>query len=314
MSMERFSSIHKVSGGNEEQQQETLKTYEEEFSTIKLFTDTEREKTPEEVEIIDGVIRELNDFLSTYGVKPLTLTANHTHIFSESKMSEETKEYIKNKYPNVGGYYKQNRQHVVLHEWGSLTPLHFAGQLAHELIHFLSYNSVIIKEGDEKPKIHRIGLAVQPSTENTPQIGLKYFDQLNEAVTEELVIRFYPRLRNIALLTDEYNELIETKEDQSIEDLAAMRVDEFKTPDGGTEYEAYLRRHAYPKLRKSLNKIISSIYEKQKDNFNSQEEIFTVFAKAAMTGEVKELATLIDSTLGSGTFKKIAEGNLEVAG
>lgn len=312
MGLERFSSIHKVSGGNEDRQKETLKNYEEEFATIKHFTDAEKEKTPEEVEIINGVIRELNNFLGIYGVQPPILTTDHVHILSESKMSGETKEFIKDKYPNVGGYYKQDRQHVVLHEWSSLTPLHFAGQLAHELIHFLSYNSAIIKDGDKKPRIHRIGLAVQPSSEDTPQIGLKYFDQLNEAVTQELVIRFYPHLKNIPLLTDEYNELILTREANSIEDLAAMRVDEFETPDGSTEYEAHLKGHAYPKLRKSLHGIIQNIYEQRKSDFGSEEEIFTIFAKATMTGQVKELATLIDSTLGAGTFKKIAQGKLEI--
>lgn len=310
--MERFSSIHKVSGGDEKQKDETLKNYEEEFSTIKLFTNAEREKKPEEIIIINGVINQLNNFLSVYGAPPLEITPDHIHILSESKMSEKTKEYIKNKYPNVSGSYKQDRQHVVIHEWSLLTPLDFARTLTHELVHFLSYNSLII-DTDENIKPHRIGLAVQPSNKNIPSIGLKYFNELNEAVTEELVIRFYPHLKNIPLLADEYNELLETREKYEVKDLAAMRVDEFETPDG-IEYEAHLKQYGYPALRKSLNKIIDSIYEKRKDDFNSEEEIFTVFAKAAMTGEVKELATLIDSTLGSGTFKKIAEGDLKVTG
>ena len=306
---ERLSSVNKVEGGTEEEQKKVSDNLDEEFLTEKLYKNEEREKTPEEKEIINAVITELNDFLSKYDAKPLNLKDTHIHILDKSKMSEKSIDYFEKYCQTSSGYYQQENQDVIVLGWKIISPLELARVISHELIHFLSFNSVVIdKKNKDGFTLHRVGLAVQPQHEEIQPSGPKYFNEINEAVTEELVKRFYDRLKNIPLLTEEYEDLIKTREKYSVPDLAAISMEEVDTPDG-IVYKANIKKYAYPKLRKNLNAFIKDIYEKRQNDFDSEEEIFEIFVKAAMTGDVKELATLVDSTLGSGTFKKIAQPN-----
>jgi len=309
MNSERLSAIHKVSGGTKEQQEKIANGFVDEFLTIKSYKDEEREKTPEEKEIIESIVTELNTFLSQYGARPLELKDTHIHILDRSKMSQEAVDYLEMRFPTASGYYQKETQDIIVLGWKIISPLELAKVITHELIHFLGYNSVIIDEENKDGfKSHRTGLAVQPKNAEIPLTGMKYFNEINEAVTEELVRRFYARLRNISLLTEEYDKVMNVREKYSVPDIAAIRIQRVDTPQGPAT-EATLKEHAYPKFREKLNLLIREIYEKRKSDFASDEDVFAIFVKAAMTGEVKELATLIDSTLGVGTFKKIA--NLE---
>ncbi len=307
MNPERMSSIHKVAGGTPEQQDKIIHDLEEEFLQKKIYTDEEREKTSEENEIIEAVIVKLNVFLAEYGARPLDLKTTHIHILDKTKMSEEALKYLEKRFPTSGGYYQNDRQDVMVLGWNIVTPLDLARVIVHELIHFLSYNSVILSKKERVGSVpYRIGLAVQPSNTEIPQTGMKYFNEINEAVTEELTMRFYNYLKEIPLLAEEYAKVIDTREKYSFPDLAAMRVDTVEY-EHGKGFEAKLVQHAYPELRKKFNHLLKEIYEKGNKGFTSEEDVFKIFARAAMTGEVKELASIIDSTLGSGTFKKIAQ-------
>ncbi len=310
MNSERLSSINKVAGGTEEQQKIVHETYEQEFLTEKFIEKGEREKTPEEKEIIAALVMELNDFLGKYGAKPLNLEETHIHILDKSKMSQEELENFEKTYPDSFGFYQAEEQGVVISGWDVLNHLELANMIVHELIHFLSYGSAIIDKATlEESKnlkinihIHRTGLSVQKIMgENR----VSYFNDINEAVTEELTKRFGERFKKIPLLAEEYENVLKVREKYSNPDILATKIRTIDKPESIVT-ETMVKGYGYKEHRENLNSLIKEIYEKRKDDFASEEEIFTIFAKAAMTGEVKELATLMDSTLGAGTFKKIA--------
>jgi hypothetical protein len=306
MNSERPSSLHKVSGGTDEQQEKVSHDFKKEFETKKFYEDAEREKTPEEKEIIDAVIRELNDFLGQYGAQPLDIENNHISILDKSHMTQDTFEYLEECYPDNPAFYKPDTQHIVVLSWKIPSHILFAKYISHELVHFLSYTSAAVSVEGDKSKIHRLGLSVQPYYETIPLIGAKYLSELNEAITEELVIRFNPKLKHIPLLTKKYQEIEDARKSYDDDDIADIKIEKINTPEGD-RYRDIITTYSYFKLRKKLNILIDTVYEKRKNDVTSREDVFTVFAKAAMTGDVKGLTLLLDSTLGSGTFKKIAQ-------
>ncbi len=259
--------------------------------TEKWYKDAEREKTLEEKEIIEAVIKKLNVFLSQYGAKPLDIKETHVHVLDKSKMSDSDVEFIEKTFHGTMAFFERRGQEVIVSGWKINGNLEFANAIVHELIHFLSYNSVIVDDAARSGFApHRLGLLAQSARlENNPI----YFRELNEAVTEELTIQFFQYLKEVPVLAEECKIIEEAIEKYSDSDISAVR---------GEKIYSY----AYLKERIRLNNLIKILYEKRKSDFSSEGEVFNVFARAAMTGEVKELATLVETTLGTGTFKKLA--------
>jgi hypothetical protein len=301
MNLERTSSIHKVTGGTQEQREKIQRDFEDKFSKQNWYVGSERDKTPEEKELIEIIINKLKEFLTEYGVLLLDLKEDHVHMIDKSKMSLETLEYVEKHFKDsnkVAYFHKKPQQEVIILDWQIKSPLELANTLVHEFIHFLSFNSVKVKDENTDDFIeHRTGLTVESSK------GEKavYFKEINEAITEELTERFMSNLKEIYFLAQEYEQVIEAREKLSNPYISSVFSKENKA-----EYIS-----SYEKPRKNLNALIKQIYERRKDEFVSEEEVFKVFVKAAMTGEVKELAFLIETTLGSGMFKKIAQSLIQ---
>jgi nitrogen regulatory protein PII-like uncharacterized protein len=308
MNIERTSAISTVSGGKQEQKERVLESFKEMFLQKGLRRE-EREKTPEEREIIEAVIEKLLVFLNEYDVRPLSLGVHHIHMIDKEKLSEKELEEVEKMFPTNTGFYLVEPQGVVMLTWKLLSPLEFAGIIAHELIHFLSHNAVIIATDTEEGfVVHRIGLAVQNSREGFPEKGLGYFNDLNEAVAEELNKRFYSTyLGEISLLAEEHRSLRVFTDAE----VVGVCVEEAITPDGMRGYVAKTRNRGYKEARERLNTIITTIFENKKSYFSDREEVFKIFARSAMTGDVKELALLVEEVFGRGAFKKLAS-SLEI--
>ncbi|OHA87010.1 MAG: hypothetical protein A3A96_03685 [Candidatus Zambryskibacteria bacterium RIFCSPLOWO2_01_FULL_39_39] len=284
-----------------------VKKLEEKFLAERRYEDSEREKTNEEKEIIGAIIEKLNVFLSQYGAKPLDIRETHVHILDKSKMSDDLIRHLEGGDVNTSAFYEQDKQIVVVLGWTIKSPLQFAQVISHELIHFLAFNAVQIDEKYNDGFVsHRTGLAVRQKNVATPSTRSTYFNDIDEAVTEELTKRFYPQLQDIPPLENEYKNILKAREKFSNPDVAAIRVKEIEAGQIPS-LEITMKDFAYAEVRKKFNELIDKIYEKKKDSFSSREEVFNIFARAAMTGEVKELATLVESTSGTGTFKKIAQ-------
>ena len=53
--------------------------------------------------------------------------------------------------------------------------------------------------------------------------------------------------------------------------------------------------------------IIKEIYMGNRENFESEDDIFNLFAKAVMSGELLPVARLIEKTYGKGSFRKLGQ-------
>jgi hypothetical protein len=75
------------------------------------------------------------------------------------------------------------------------------------------------------------------------------------------------------------------------------KVDE----DGNAKYVAIT--HSYNDDRIIFHQLLNQLFVKNKDTFDSEEQIFNLFAKATLTGKLLPVARLIEKTFGKGSFR-----------
>lgn len=143
-----------------------------------------------------------------------------------------------------------------------------------------------------------------------------YFDKLNEAITEELTRRFIIS-QKYSLLENDSEELHEIRtrfRDKPNDD------NDGRTMLGNETYQArvvsrseqgqaqinYAQFTYYPE-RQLLFKLVKQIYEANESKFRDEEEVFQIFAKAAFTGHMLEIAHLVEDTFGKGKFRELGE-------
>ncbi len=261
----------------------------------------EREKTEKELEIIRNVLAQLPEFLNQYGIDSLHFAPEHVHISDKSSLSEEQKNSFGIS-EESGGFYMEDRQGMVA--FASTDDLHFAERIGHESLHGNSFISFTTSK-DGKSTLRRVGLTILDEN------GRRYFHNLNEALTEELAMRFDKEYSDKMLALSEavkkrmeFVNLIKTKNPKANTTEIKSVVTE-QEADG--KWKTIVREYVYQPERKELALLINELYEKNQNKFSSQEEVFRLFVKAAYSGRVLEIARLIESSFGEGAFKKLAE-------
>src|SRR3989338_2680437 len=332
----RKSAISKVVGSTPKQEEEVLGLAEERFKKIDYFVYIpDLEKTPEQIEIINGILDKLPDFLKKYGATTLDITPNQIRFIENNKTSEEFIKKFNISDDYAGVYYPKKQLLIVIDQKDNLIN---AEVVLHELIHASSFNSLEVdslelsklKEalgtsmeelgldiGLDMPPIHdcimrvrRTGFSVHSKKNNEV-----YFDQINEAVTEELVKRFdqeyFGSINGISGRVKERQDYIanilkEHPDSKDLENNEGLLLSDIAivNPQSG-EYRPY----TYIKERGILKTLIRDIFESRHNQgrFESEEQVFNVFAKAAMTGKLLEISRLIEKTYHEGSFKKTKE-------
>ncbi len=299
----------RIVGLEEDQEQELLAIYSEFFETKQKFLKHEVEKTPEQKEIIDFINQKLPEFLRRYGAEPLNISEDKVHILSPDQFRGSTE-----------GIYLPGDQTIYIKDSKDCPLLGFAKRLMHEYLHFNSFQSIQSRKKAKELKTRRWGFKIIPK--DAPEYA--YFHDADEALMEELTKRFSKEfLVQMPVLQDDLRNLEINKQDfeamrarmnlseeemaNLISDLAYMQVVK-KTGDQQEEYyEATLYGYCYPEARKKLNGLITELYEKNKNDFQSQEEVFDLFAKAALSGRLLPIVRLIEKTFGKGSFRRLGE-------
>ena len=273
---------------------------DQDFETLK---DKEREKTPEEIEIIGLVNGITNEIRKKYGLEEFNIPPDNIHVIEQDKWIKDRR--VKESYNAV---FDSIFQAVVMREQPAR--IIFAKKVLHEMIHFKSYGAWQVTKG-EKPELdmYRIGLAVY-----TRDGEKGYFKNLNEALTEEITKRFSAEL---------FSNQIFAREQKQTEEIMSEYPDtatESGEPlfDEDTFYAEAIDRQndrikietdkfGFAEERKLLNVLIDKLFERNQENFQNREEVFEMFARRMMTGNTPPLGELIDKTFGRKTFKKIGE-------
>ena len=299
---ERLSGLVRVVGGTPEEEKDALKKVADNYFNKQEFYDAEREKTPEEMEIIKGILTRLPEFVKKYGGKPVPLTPDHIHVLDFNRMSEEEKKNL----GNIIGHYDHILQTArVIVEGNEDNNLNFANRTVHELLHFSSFQSADFENKENKilNEQHRIGgLLIRTSDElGKEQI---YFNDWDEAITEELAVRFdeeyFKSIEPLSEILKQRDKLranfAENHPETSQGDV--KRIVNNITSNGDFTYFVE---------RQECTMIIENIFKNNSDKFRSIDEVFDVFAKAYFTGKILPIAKLVEKTYGNGSFREFGE-------
>lgn len=297
---ERESGVLRIVGASTEEEKAILEHYKEIFAEQRFIEETERKKTPEELELIKAINEKIPEFVKEYGGEPLKIKPENIHLIDEKKLTEEQKRQVEKA---GGASFIPEDQLIGILPSSQEPRLNLANHLVHEILHFNSFISFTKKE--KEPTIQRVGLRILASD------GTKfYLHDLDEALVAELTKRFSQRyLKTIPLLEDEIKERedfikgLSPEDQEPAQDIAYITTRKLESG----EYETIIEEYTYSEERKQLHNLINELYERNKERFNSSEEVFKVFTKALFEGKLLDVGRLIEKTFGKGSFRKKAE-------
>lgn len=300
--MEKFSSISQVIGNiTEIERKKIIKKTESRFGN-QIFEDLEkieREKTAEELKIIDIINQATNKIRQQYGLDDFDIPAKNIHIISEKDWQED--------HP---AFYNSTLQAVAIME----TPvkIEFVKNVFHELIHFKSYNALQVTSEGQELNEYRSGLVVHDrSGEDT------YFANFNEAVVEELTKKYIGEVLNNPIFKEEIEQTKDIVEkypnsvtgsgellfdnDTIYAEITNNRISEEEIKEINTV------NFTYQDERRILNNLIDKLLKKNSDKFQNRNQIFDLFANGVITGNILPIGRLIDGSFGAGTLRRIGE-------
>lgn len=309
---ERTSGLMRVAGASLEGEREVLKDIEKEVFDKQEIRELEREKTPEELEIIRGILAHLPEFIKKYGGKSVPLSPKHIHVADYAQLSVEQKEKLDG---TRGKFHSPTQSAAVLIDKEEENTLAFAFLTTHELLHFSAFQSVDILTDNGRNVIHdRVGGFIRVKK------GMEaYFIDIDEAITEELLIRFDDaNFKSIGPLSKDFAQREESRDrfakkhpeispDEVKRKIANHTTVQLKNGPNAGMWRSRIEGYKYSEEREKLKKIVNDIQGKNSQRFKSSEAVFDVFARAYFTGEALEVARLIEETYGKGSFRKLGE-------
>lgn len=317
---ERTSGLMKVAGVSPEEEAEILKEKADVFEDQKMLK-AEREKTSQEREIVLQILSFLPEFVKQYGGESVPLRPEHVHVFEYKDIPEENKKEL----GSIRGHYNNEIQGAwVVIDREEENNLTFAQRLAHELIHFYAFQCADVPDKETKKisEANRIeGFLIKIRDEKGEE--QLYFNDWNEAMTEELTIKFDEEyFKSISTLA---NDLVHREEartyraeshpkltrKQIVRDIANITTiqlkDTMQSKPGASPgmWRSTIEGYKFEEARFTCAKIMGDIADKYPDKFTSMEEVFEIFARAYFTGRMLPVARLIEQTYGRGSFRRM---------
>ena len=313
--MEKFSSFERIVGNIPEAEKEQILRDKGERFDDQVFEDLknkEREKTPEELQIITLANEATNEIRQRYGLENFNIPPENIHVITEEAWPRKERSVA---------FYNSMLQGIVAREQPA--KIVFMKKIFHEMLHVKSYGAAQITTG-ENPELdeYRLGLTVR--TRDGKNI---YFVNLNEAITEEMTMMFGEKFFDNPLFAKETKQTrdVITRYPRAVAGSGVPLFDDdtfYAEVDGKKSWGEAVGRlfgarekpqkittegFTYQSERKILNTLIDKILERNPEKFQDREEVFEVFAKGMMTGNVLPVGRLIEKTFGNGTLRRIGE-------
>lgn len=313
---QKESGINRIVGFEPEKEEEFLQYFKNKFDT-NYSQSKEKEKTPEERQMIQKINIGMKDFLAQYGVDAIEIPSENVHILDKTKLTETELKKIQEQFGTENGFYSALKQAVVIMKDYDASKLSFLQTLVHEMLHlqgFYSYQKtspqaadLTLKKKDESASINirRSGFSI-----GTTDGKRLLFHKLNESVITELEIRFekiymtkWLELEEELNARDEYVRQVAERDHVPIEKVRQVVAGIKGDMSTGYKWVSY----PYHEERQRFNSLIDELYEKNKDDFASREQVFKLFADATLTGRLLPIARLVEKSFGKGSFRMIGE-------
>lgn len=188
------------------------------------------------------------------------------------------------------------------------------------MVHFKSYNAVqVTSAANPEVREYRVGLVVHARDGHA-----QYFNNLNEAVTEEITKEIietveHPLLQGNVAQTERVRSQYPHATDPSgkpffdDDTFYARLADETTLKDRAGRVFGKERSRAlagegfgYRRERDTLRQLIEKLFRRN-SQFKDVSEIHDLFRRGMMTGDILPLGRLIDRTFGKGTLRRIGE-------
>jgi hypothetical protein len=314
------SGVNRIVGFGSDKERELLQYFKNKFETNSLDS-KEKEKTSEQEELIKRINGEMRDFLTQYGIEAIEIPVDNVHILDKTKFTNEEIKKIEKRFGTKNGFYSALKQGVVIMKDYDVSKLSFLQTLVHEVLHLQSFYSyqrsekeaadLTLKNADESASmnIRRSGFSVGTKDGK----GL-LFDKLNESVITELEIRFeksymaeWPELATELKARDKHIEQIAQRENVPVERVRQTVAGVKGNESTGQKWVSY----PYHEERQQFNSLVDELFDKNKGDFESREEVFRLFAEATVSGRLLPVARIIEKTFGKGSFRMAGERSAE---
>jgi hypothetical protein len=274
------SSVDKLAG--ESEKVDDFKDYLEFAFNNQKVEPWEKRKTEEDETVISSVLKEMPAFLEKYGGKMPPLTLDHFHAVDTAKEGSP-------RLKGDAGFQSKYQRIIYSPEAFGLEPrLSKAQTMAHEVLHFSSYQYFKEEETDSGSGVRfkRSGLYV--SKDGDGDLLEEVSGKIDEAVMDELSIRFIKEYLS--------------KEPWFLEDLPPIdsaggtdSLHELKQDESGN---LYFKPHSHAREIKALNTLIKHINSKMPEVYKTEEDVFDLFAKAALTNNLLPLVRALRKSMG----------------
>lgn len=245
----------------------------------------------------------------------MDIPPRNIHLVDRNKLTDAERDFLKTK--GEAGAFSPYRQHIRIIRSPNESLLDFALTLVHEMIHANSFQSWQKTDDFKGPTINVSETETGEVTRLRPRrqgIGarkredINLFERLDEAVISELTIRFdqefFPQFDGIKKEITLRGEVFASV--SSIEQRRKIKkIEKVSEEKGKSRFD--LISYSYFKEREILRKIIREIFQKNSDQFSSEDEVFNLFVQSSMVGRLLPLARVYEKTFGPGSFKKIGQ-------
>lgn len=302
---EREITISEFVGGTLESHAKTKGLFEAAFKHHERFRG-ERDKSQEELELVDVLNLHLKEFTESFGGSFVTVPEANIHLIdlSSRELSESRRGPL---FTDGVAAFNPLWQGIAVHHPTSKRSLPFAINIVHEMLHFQSFQSVNAK--DNRPELRRLGLNVYNTDGSVAR-----FHTLDEAVVVELGKRFDRQFfedipYTQPLVETRNNEIAKSKErplsadvEKILDDVATLETEIL--PDDRKRVR--IVGYSYPNERKDLWALIDRV-EGSLGGSKNREELFGLFARSVLSGRLLPLARVLERALGKGAFRIVGE-------
>lgn len=286
----------------------------------------EHEKSPAAKELIDFLAKAVPEFAKGYGAQPIKIEEGNILLIPSDIFDLAGGRSGHHKEGVTEAEYDSLFQEIRIRYDGPKDYWLMAKTIAHEILHFQSFQSVEVKyDIYDTRHYRRSGLMAR----SRPQW---YFCALNEAIIEELTQRFFEKVGREKTGPADLQKYLKYRE-LAVADFEKLSATELEATKKAApeKFKEFISKHTvhylefmatgtepqkpamklvglvYPHARSRLSKIIDKVYEKNQADFKNKEAVFNLFARGAMSGRLLPLARLIEKTFGKGAFRELGE-------
>ncbi|HNZ86670.1 MAG TPA: hypothetical protein PLD95_03580 [bacterium] len=335
--MREKTHYENIVGGTEAEKKKAREELQKFFDGDGGFFKYEIEKSPEDLEIIKKTESIVDKIISQYGGDIRKLPLDNIHILKEGSVDQMTDGEL------AVGLHKPLCLHIGIEKQKS--KLVFASFVAHELFHLKSYKSARVGNSGEDVRLYRSGFSMVDKKDTSKECGaeIEYFSKLEEAIVSECVKKFLEEIEKEDLFMDEINAINKIKNwvagfciknGKTPDQVKELIIEEVKYIDDPQSivnsvisfsrkeserqayaagiFSAYLEENGVEFLERRnerimLYKLLDYLVKNSNGRFKDRDEIFDEFARANFSGNYLKIARIIESILGSGSFRKLAE-------